>query len=131
MRLEHVSSGAFALVTTALRVVGVALYGASLAVWSGSRVEIYEFDASEEPRTDPRMVGSFDSLARCAALWDDHIYLCVSNRIEVANYVGSVQSSMGLSDAEGEPCAVAIAGTTRSGGGESFFYMQREIQIVR
>jgi hypothetical protein len=37
--------------------------------------------------------------------------------VEVANYIGSVQASMGLSDTDGEASAIHIAGSVRGGGG--------------
>ena len=83
------------------------------------QVAVYEFDTSDRPRKDPKLLGEFESRTVAAALWDDHIYMCVGNRIEVANFIGSVQASMGLSDSEGEPIAIHIAGAVRAGAPNS------------
>lgn len=119
VRIENVATGGATLLQSEMRIVGAAIYANTLAIWSRSKVAVYEFDTSDRPRKDPKLLGEFESRTVAAALWDDHIYMCVGNRIEVANFIGSVQASMGLSDSEGEPIAIHIAGAVRAGAPNS------------
>lgn len=99
---------------TGIRVKGVSHDGNGLAVWSGSKAEVYELKDG-----DTKRVSQFKCSSSALVLRGDFVYRTSGSHVEICNVQGVVKNNISFTEAEGQPCLLSLqakflaVGTTR------------------
>ena len=111
VQLEH-EGGAVRFVETSMRVNGCDMHAGHLVLWSGSQVQVWQFDDSSSVTAGqpPARLAQFEAKATCVGIRGDYLYVCGTSGVYVSNFQGSVVANIPFADSEGIPTVLHVSG---------------------
>ncbi|KAJ3047714.1 hypothetical protein HK097_011283 [Rhizophlyctis rosea] len=96
-------------ITTDLRIKGLALTNAHVAIWDGKSVAVYEYSDGKHSST-AKPIGQFASETLLIALNDNALYRATGHTIDVCQFHGSIKQTVATTADEGEVVCLDAAG---------------------
>jgi len=96
IRIERFEGSEY-IITTDIHIRGLCLSSTQLAVWSGSRAQVFELRDSDAVKDPP-----FPTSAKAMVFWEGYIYQAVGSAVEKCNLQGKPTTGGRISFTEGE-----------------------------